>query len=273
MTLHAQIIENWDDGNDTAPLESWTRWTVSGLGQSFSFPTSDNGTLGYRLSGQAGTSFNPGRLGSYISSLPPIPDFTVSVELHDWNNAHSQNMGVWARLQEPLPPTIPSAYVLHYANRFSSGNGGTDQLRISRMSTTPAGVLLLTGSQGQFGINGASAPPSPDKTYKLVFTGYGSVLEGRIYESTDAGATWSIMTMWDGGAGVLRDYVFATDTTLTSGRVGVVTYVGSIGVTGMGDQNPLFDNFYVIPEPSALALMGLGLAGALGWRRVFRLNS
>jgi hypothetical protein len=255
--LNAQIIENWDDGNDTAPLQQWTRWTVSGLGQTFTFPTSDNGTPGYRLSGQTGSQINPGRMGSYISSLPPIPDFTLSVELHDWDNAQSQNMGIWARVQTPLPPSIPYAYALHYANRFSSGNGGTDQLRISFL--TPSGVSLLTGSQGVFGVNGASAAPTPDKTYKLVFSGYGSALEGRIYESTDNGATWSAMWMWDGSA--LKDYVFATHSTLTSGQVGVVTWVGSIGVTGQGAQNPLFDNFVVIPEPSAFALTALGLAG------------
>lgn len=265
--LNAQIIDDWNDGNDTAPLQSWTRWTVSGLGQTFTFQTTDNGTLGYRLFGQAGSTFNPGRMGSYVSSAPAIPDFTASVELHDWANNHSQNMGIWARLQVPLASPIPFAYALHYANRFSSGNGGTDQLRISLL--TPSGVGLLTGSQGQFGINGASAPPDPSKTYKLLFTGYGSTLEGRIYESSDAGATWSIMTMWDGGAGVLRDYIFASNSTLTSGRVGVVTWVGSIGITGLGDQNPLFDNFYVIPEPSALALIALGMA-AVACRRAFR---
>lgn len=267
-SLNGQIIDNWDDGNDIAPLQNWTRWTVSGLGQTFTFPTTDNGTLGYRLFGLAGSSFNPGRMGSYLGGWPAMTDFIASVELHDWANDHSQNMGIWARLQTPLAAPIPNAYALHYANRFSSGNGGSDQLRISRLSPT-GGASVLTGSQGHFNINGASPAPTPDKTYKLVFMGHGSWLVGQIFESTDAGLTWSPMWMWDTSAGVLRDHIFVTDTGLTSGQVGLVTWVGSSGTTGKGDQNPLFDNFYVIPEPSALALLGLGLAG-LFWARARR---
>lgn len=237
--------DNFDDGDDVG----WTRFTPAA--STFSFPASSQGGLGYKLET---THLAPaGRVGSILNG-PSIPDFTVSVDLVDWSNSLRQEMGVMARVQPgPWAGLLPSGYSMIYVNRFSAGSGGTDQLRIYRDG--PSQHTLLTGSLGQFA-QGTLVNPPPDPLlgdYRLVFGGYGDLLWGQIIDLN----TMLPMSFSTGGASETNK-IWAVDATYTTGQAGVIAVAGTTVGTVV---NPTFDNFSVVPEPSMVALTGLGLLG------------
>ncbi|NOS70937.1 MAG: PEP-CTERM sorting domain-containing protein [Verrucomicrobia bacterium] len=265
-TIQAQS-DNFNDGNDTTP--AWTHYAAGGLGQTFTFPANPaDATSAYRITSAAGTSINPGRVGSYMLGGPEIPDFTITTDLIDWNNASSQNMGVMARVQAPpggvFGASFPLGYALVYANRFSATGGGTDQLRLYKVVAGTVGFMNNgLGGQGQFGVvAGGSAPPNPTNDYQLVFTGYGNVFTGQIIDKS----TGLAMT-FNNGLGGLTDRIVASDPGVPSGFGPLYTTgtYGYFGFVGAGAIDPTFDNFSVVPEPSSLTIAGLGLAGFFAW--------
>ena len=254
-TIQAQS-DNFDDGDDVG----WTHFTPAA--STFSFPASSQGGLGYKI--ETINLAPAGRVASILSGSS-IPDFTVSVDLVDWSNPLRQEMGVMARVQPgPWAGLLPSGYSFIYVNRFSSGSGGTDQLRIYKEG--PAIHTLLTGSGGQFA-QGALINPPPNPAsgdYRLVFSGYGNLLSGQIIDLN----TMLPMSFSTGGLSETNT-LWAVDGTYTTGQAGVIAVAGAIVAPVV---NPTFDNFSVVPEPSMLALTGLGLV-ALAVRNVRRFKN
>ena len=271
-TVTAQVSYDFNANSDFG----WTHYAPAGLNQTFTFPANpiSAGNLGYRLTADAGTAPNPGRVGSAYFNGPSIPDFTVTTDLINWNNSMSMNMGVMARVQAPpggvFGTSFPLGYALTYTDRFSAGAGGTDQLRLYKIVATTVGFMNNgLGNQGQFGVvAGGSAPPNPTNDYQLIFTGTGNVFTGQIIDKS----TGLALTFND-GLGGLTNRIWASDPGVaggfgapyTDGYYGYFGFVGGGTAPGGNGTDVTFDNFSVVPEPSTLTLAALGLAGFLAW--------
>jgi len=274
-TVTAQVSYDFNANSDFG----WTHYAPAGLNQTFTFPANpiSPGNLAYRLTSDAGTAANPGRVGSVYLNGPSIPNFTVTTDLINWNNSMSMNMGVMARVQTPIPAaTFPLGYALVYTDRFSAGAGGTDQLRLYKVTAGAVGFMNNgLGNQGQFGLLGGSAPPNPTNDYQLVFTGYGNLFTGQIIDKSTG-----LALTFDNGFGGLTNRIIASDPGVSGGfgalyndgYYGYFGFVGSGTAPGGNGTDVTFDNISVIPEPSTLTLAGLGLAGFLFWnvRRIKR---
>ena len=277
------VSDNWNDGDDING-QVWTHYAPGALGQTFTFPVNPaDSSFAYRLTANQGTGTNPGRVGSYLMGTPAIADFSVTTDLINWDNTMTMNMGVMARVQAPLPAaTFPLGYALVYTDRASAGAGGTDQLRIYKVVSgglgfmnTSTGGSQTNGSLGQFGTAiGGDASPNPANDYRLVFSGNGNLFTGQIIDKS----TGLALTFNDGFGGLTNRLVVsdpgaagfgASGATLyNSGQYGLFGFVGSGANTTPpfnGNTDFTVDNFSItaIPEPSAIALGLIGLAGVL----------
>ncbi len=258
LTASGQVVFSDDFNTGTDP--SWTRWIPTGSPvPTFSFPSVPGNGLGYEIAAAPGSSsfFTTARGGSYVTGLN-VSDFTVSADLVNWAGTDEMQMGVMGRVQAPVAGgAFPGCYALVYINRFSVRGSGTDQIRILRLG--PNDITFLNdglGNQGQFGVvAGGSSAPQPGGHYRLSLTATGNSLVGRIMDMS----TGLYMTFNDGN-GNLTDFIHATDSSalFSSGSAGVFTVPNTL-TPGV---DTTFDNFSVsiVPEPSAAALAGLGLA-------------
>jgi hypothetical protein len=265
--------DNFNDGNDNG----WTRYMNPPLlNQTFSVVNS-----AYRLTSDFGLDIDHiGRVASFLMGGPTVSDFNVSVDLVDWDNAQSQQMGVMARVQSPIPtpsspssPDIPAGYALVYVNRFSSGSGGTDQMRIFKMGPAQADFISGTGSPaignlGQFGkVAGGSPPPTPANPnhYRLVFKGIGNLLMGQIIDLS----TGIAMTFNDNN-GQLTNTVWANDYKVgtapplnplyTEGHFGVITFQNNAGA-----PNATFDNICATAAQPPVSITPNGTSVDISW--------
>ena len=205
--------DDFDDGNDAG----WTRYNpLSGFGVPgvFSFPSG-----GYRIQTTAPspnpTALGNARIGSYRSTS--YSDFYISVDIVNWNDSLPQAAGILARVQTPGLGTT-AGYAFTWDRGTTSTSGDMD---ISRITGERA-----TGASGQ-----ASANDKyhfvPGRTYRLVFIGRGSLLEGRLYELPDLTTPKVIVT--------------ANDGTYPAGVSGMVVYDNSTLANNLTDTT--FDNF------------------------------
>jgi len=248
--LQAQpYSDNWNDGNDTSP--AWSHFGNSTY-SSWTFPINPaDSSYAYRI--QSATPSGP-MAGSFFTSQPNQANFTMSVDLIDWNadsGVSRQVFGLMGRAN-PSAPQIPTGYGLMV--RQPSGGPGAMSLQINRMGADVGGVLALTNS-------GFLTPPTPAGDYTLVFTATGTTLKGQIFDK----ATGLAMQLQNG-----FDYLSVTDPypgAYTTGAYGVGGFL--VNVTPV---DVTFDNFVIVPEPSALALGALGLAGLFWAGRRGRLS-
>jgi hypothetical protein len=227
------------------------------LGNTWTFPTISAGNQGYKLVSNAGTTPNPGRVGSIYTGLSTA-DFYVQADLLNWSTSFGQYLGVAARYTSGGPVNFPTAYGLVLRNDHV-GPGTQSALQITKLDNT-SGSTILTGNQGFFNVAGSSPAPDPAGDYQLQFWGIGNTLIGKIIDLS----TGQPMQFNDGSGG-LTDFVSATDSTYASGQTGLLGFIRtSEGV------DPTYDNYLVttvVPEPTAGALAGLGFAVLLAYRR------
>jgi len=241
------ISDNFNDGDDVG----WMRYpNPTTLSQTWSFPTNpaSGGNIAYKLTSMAGGSAaNYGRNLSIRSGDPSFTDFCIEADLIDWDNAQSQQMGIAARFQQGTETNVvPSCYMLIYANRFSAGAGGTDQLRLYEVSPT-VGLRFLhegLGGLGQFGVVPfGDPPPVPSGNYRLIFKGVGNVLTGQIIDL----GTGLPMTFNDGSAHLTNMVYTSWATNFISGTVGLGVFQNNAG-----SPDTTLDNFMAGPwAPSA----------------------
>jgi hypothetical protein len=238
------ISDNFNDADDAG----WTRYPASPtLAQTWSFPTNPAtaGNIAYQMTSSLGTTLdNFGRVASIRDGDSSLSDFCVEVDLIDWNNGQSQQMGILARVQpgyQAMP--VPHAYALVYVNRASSGSGGTDQLRLFELLPNPgaptnaASIFLHEGNGGlgQFNVAPFGDPaPAPTGNYRLIFKGVGNHLTGQIIDLS----TGLPMTFNDGSNRLTNMVSTSWGTNLVSGKVGIVTFQNNAG-----SPDATFDNF------------------------------
>ncbi len=237
--------DNWDDGNalDGLPL-TWLQTGSSGGSKTWTFPVNPAGGLAYKLSrSNAGTIMS--LLGYQAGGA--VADFDQGVDVIDWDNnpAYGTMFGLIGRL---------SAANTGYGLFIRNPTGGTaTSFRINRFDP---GNIQTTIAEGIF-----ATPITPSGDYTLNFFAWESYLSGQITDN----ATGSAVPL-SGGTGVSSDgkSIFAFDSTYSTGMYGVgALYVNNNAVTAT------FDNYRMVcvPEPSALALAGLGMASLLAFRR------
>jgi hypothetical protein len=237
----------------------WTHYPGAniGLGNGWTFPASSQGGLGYKLVSNAGTTPNPGRVGSIYGGITTA-DFYVQADLIDWTSTFGQYMGLAARLTSGGPVNFPTAYALVLRND-QVGPGPQTALQITKLDNT-SGSTILSGNQGFFNVSGSSAAPAPAGDYQMQFWGVGNNLYGRIIDLSTG-----LPMLFNDGLGGLANIVSVTDSTYASGQTGLMGFIR----TSQG-VDPTFDNFLVttvIPEPATATLAGLGLAALLVYRR------
>jgi hypothetical protein len=266
FTLSANATTYSTDFN-TGTDPGWTHYPGSpvsiALANTWTFPTISPGNQGYKLTSNAGTVPNPGRVGSFYTGIT-TSDFFVQTDLLNWTTSFGQDMGLTARYTSNGTATPPNAYALVLQND-QVGPGSLSALRIAVVSA--GGISFLTGvanNLGYFdGTPGSSAPPDPrtPDTYRLQFWGQGTTLSASIIDLNTG-----LPMYFDNGTGAgVTDQISITDSTYTSGNTGLFGVIR----TQQG-VDPTFDNFYastVIPEPTTLTLAGLGLGALLINRR------
>ena len=205
--------DDFDDGNDVG----WTRYSPLeqfGAPGVFSFPSG-----GYRIQTTAPspnpTALGPARAGSYRTTS--YTDFYISVDIVNWNDSMPQASGILARIGTPGLGTT-KGYAFTWSRGTTSTSGDMD---ISRITAEAA-----TGASGQQSAND-KYHFVPGRSYRLVFIGRGSALEGRLYELPDITTPKVIVT--------------ANDATHPSGVSGLVVYDNSSAANNLTDTT--FDNF------------------------------
>lgn len=224
--LRAQS-DNFDDGNDLGwvhydpigtmfgPQLTWT--VVNGGYRIQSAPSPSSGLVG------------PGRGGSYRTNS--YTDFQVTVDVINWNNNLPQAFGLFARMNN-VGLTNSDGYTLTY-------QANDDDLNIS-LIIDEAPTTLFTGPDNLTLV--------PGNSYRFVFLGQGSYLEGRVYQLPNTTNPLLVLT--------------TTDTTYSSGVCGLLVYDNGGGTAA---TDVTFDNYQAMTlEPPK---MDVFLAGG-GWVNV-----
>jgi hypothetical protein len=232
------FFDNFNDGNDTSPLPAWTHYNPILTGD-WSFP----GANTYRI--QSGPSPDPGTFGQgRAGSLRPgsYSDFYVAVDVVGWDDSIHQIFGVLARINNPGAGTTGGYMFTHdRGNPTSDTSGDMDIVRLDGEVPTvldPAGVADSIHFQ-------------TNKQYRIVFMGVGSTLTGQVYELPDT-------------VNPVVNYS-ATDSTYTSGSVGlaVVNNASETGYDGPADAT--FDNFLVTTAEPRLTVAPAAGGFTLSW--------
>jgi hypothetical protein len=223
--LRAQaVVADFNSGDDAA----WAH--IDPLGNAiYSFPDGDS----YRIQAPmpATGDFGSARAGAYLSGLT-VTDFHITVDLLDWDNSAGthQAIGIFARGQGfGLGST--DGYFFHYDPFGSNGN--------SRIWIECVTDEVPSGNNSAL----VNIPLDPLQNYRLEFIGIGDELTGRVYDLNN-----------------LSEYLFEvsfTDSTYTSGQVGLLVADQGSLFTGNQSADATFDNFSVtaIPEPMTTTLL------------------
>ena len=226
--------DDFNDGNDAG----WSRYdplAPFGLTATFSFP---NGGYRIQTSYQTGQAANPGRAGTVLPNV--YSGFYVSVDVVNWNDSLPQSAGILARVSTVgLQTTAGYAFTWDRGNTNSATAGDVDISQIT--GEAPSGVTVSGSDAIHF---------TPGQSYRMVFIGRGSTLEGRVYQLPDT--TTPLIT------------VIGSDSTYSSGQNGLVVYDNN---RGLSYTDVTFDNFYATDiEPPRIKMTDLGFgAWELSW--------
>jgi len=226
-TTHAATFDNFNDGID----DGWKLYNP--IPGTFSFPL-ESESVAYKMKCSWGSLFSPGRIGSINMNEPAHAKFHVEADLLNWTYNWGEDIGLLARIQEPVPSFfLPKGYALLLRND-KNGNPASRKLMIVKSIGGIIPPIFLTGDQGRLMV----PAPDPSGDYRLKFWSDGGFLWGQIIDKK----TGAAIKMWNGTAYTDRIST-AEDGAFTSGRTGLIAYVHIVGYKAEG-VSPTFDNFY-----------------------------
>lgn len=224
---HAATFDDFNDGVD----DGWTLYNP--IPGRFSFPI-ESGSVAYKMESPWGWLYSPGRIGSINMKEPPHAKFHVEADLLNWTYNWGEDIGLVARLQEPVPSFfLPKGYALLLRND-KNGKPESRKLMIVKSLGGISLPIFMTGEQGRL----MKPAPDPSGDYRLKFWSADGFLWGQIIDKS----TGKAIMMWDGTA--YKDRIYAAeDGEYVSGRTGLIAYVHIVGYRAEG-VSPTFDNFY-----------------------------
>lgn len=226
-SARAAVFDDFNDGLD----DGWRRYNP--IPGTFSFPM-ESGSVAYKMQSPWGSLFNPGRIGSINMKEPAHSKFHVEADLLNWTSNWGEDIGLAARVQEPVPSFfLPKGYALLLRND-KNGQPASRKLMIIKSWGGIRVPIFMTKGQGRL----MMPAPDPSGDYRLKFWSSGGFLWGQIIDKR----TGKAIKMWDGTA--YKDCIYAADdSAFTSGRTGLIAYVHIVGYKAEG-VSPVFDNFY-----------------------------
>lgn len=226
-TVDAATFDDFNDGID----DGWIHYNP--IPGHYSFPV-ESGSIAYKLECSWGSLFNPGRIGSINMNEPAHSKFHVEVDLLNWTYNWGEDIGLVARLQEPVPTFfLPEGYALLLRND-RNGDPSSRKLMIVKSLGGIFFPIFLTKGQGRL----MQPAPAPSGDYRLKFWSSKGYLWGQIIDKS----TGKAIRMWDGNT--YRDRIYAPeDGTYPRGRSGLIAYVHIVSYRAEG-VSPTFDNFY-----------------------------
>ena len=231
---HAETFDDFNDGID----DGWKHYNP--IPGKISFPT-ESGSVAYKLESRWGSVFSPGRIGSINMNEPPHAKFHVEADLLNWTYNWGEDIGLLARMQEPIPSFfLPKGYALLLRND-KNGKPESRKLMIVKCLGGIFPPIFLSGEQGRL----MKPAPDPSGDYRLKFWSADGYLWGQIIDKS----TGNPIMMWDGNS--YKDRIYAAeDGDYPSGRTGLIAYVHIVGYRAEG-VSPTFDNFYSGTEAPA----------------------
>ena len=224
---HAETFDDFNDGID----DGWKHYNP--IPGKISFPI-ESGSVAYKLESRWGSVFSPGRIGSINMNEPPHAKFHVEADLLNWTYNWGEDIGLLARMQEPIPSFfLPKGYALLLRND-KNGKPESRKLMIVKCLGGIFPPIFLSGEQGRL----MKPAPDPSGDYRLKFWSADGYLWGQIIDKS----TGNPIMMWDGNS--YKDRIYAIDDgDYSSGRTGLIAYVHIVGYHAEG-VSPTFDNFY-----------------------------
>lgn len=214
---------DFNAGND-AGLTRYDPLAGFGLGAAYSFPGGNTYRIQAPSTAPLTGMVGPARAGAYAAVS--YDDFTVSADLVDWDNGLAQGIGLLGRGGN-IGLGTANGYVFFYFPAFQ-------QVAINRIDNE--GATVLPSPENPL----ITLDPAQD--YRLVFSGSGPALTGRIFALSDLDTPLVTVT--------------ATDATHSSGFSGLVV-AGTLAAPESA-ADATFDNLRAVPEPGALALLAAG---------------
>lgn len=251
LSLQAQVIDNFDSGDDSA----WVKSTTTNYPSTFTFVSDVYGGNAYRLqAGTPGTSADGGQVNMAravaVRTNQSYTTFYVAADLVSWNtNAYDATneavIGLVARASNvTTPDQVQCVMLLTHYNQYDNGQRGTAQI----YAMLGGGSFLIPACQGNFTI-------VRGHSYRMVFTGTNTTLIGKFYDLEDL--THPLLTLQG-------DDSYAPGFFPTSGYSGLI----GIGYRGSGvndtTSDVTFDNFVAWdhdPNPALQPGVAHGLVG------------
>lgn len=199
----------------------------------------ESGSMAYQMKSAWGSLFNPARIGSINMKEPAHAKFHIEADLLNWTYNWGEDVGLLARIQEPLPSYfLPKGYALLFRN----DRDGNPQSRKLMIVKSVGGIRFpIFLAKGLF----MKPAPDPSGDYRLKFWSADGKFWGQMIDKK----TGNAIQMWDGSRYV--DRISAIDDgEFPNGRSGLIAYVHIVGYRAEG-ISPIFDNFYSGTEPPA----------------------
>ncbi|MGZ8152432.1 MAG: hypothetical protein ACXW0Q_06180 [Methylovulum sp.] len=227
FSVHAATFDDFNDSID----DGWMHYNP--IPGKFSFPI-ESGSVAYKMESRWGSIFSPGRIGSINMNEPAHTKFHVEADLLNWTYNWGEDIGLLARMQEPIPSfLLPKGYALLLRNDKNGKPAARKLMIIKSMGGISFPIFMTTG-QGRL----MDPAPDPSGDYRLKFWSSDGFLWGQIIDKK----TGAAIKMWNGSAYTDRIYA-AEDGVYPSGRSGLMAYVHIVGYKAEG-VSPTFDNFY-----------------------------
>ena len=224
-TANADTFDDFNDGND----DGWLHYDP--IPGRYSFPL-ESGSTAYKMESPRGSIFNPGRIGSINRREPAHTKFHIEADLLNWTYNWGEDVGLLARMQEPIPSYfLPEGYALLFRNDRNGQAQSRKLMLVKSRGGIRFPIFLAKGSL-------MKPAPEPIGDYRLKFWSADGFLWGQMIDKS----TGKAIIMWDGKT--YTDRIFAAeDGDYPSGRSGLMAYVHIVGYRAEG-VSPIFDNFY-----------------------------